>query len=71
VEIHFDGNLYGHRMTIFHGGIKAVFLGDFDGLFVQAHAQGAKNPYIPRDPIDANNHADKARALVLCLARFL
>src|SRR5690349_7200947 len=71
MEIHFQRDLDGYRMPIFHRGLKAVFSGDFHGLLVQTHAQRTENADFSGQAIRSHDHSNQASPLIFRLPGFL
>ena len=55
VEIDFHRNLNGHRMAIFHSGLKFPILNGFDGFFVESHSQATEHSDIAGTPVRADD----------------
>src|SRR5579862_8094178 len=63
MEINFDYQLNGYRMTFVHGGPEPILAHRFDRLFVQAHSKVTEQAHILRISLAIDNELNGNAAL--------
>src|SRR5579864_9304416 len=71
MEIHFDRDHRGHRVSVLHPRLKLPVPYGLDRFLVQSHAKAANYVNIRWTSIYTNDHGQRAYALILRFARFL
>ena len=70
MEANSDGRLHSDGLAVFHAGLEAPLADRFDGLFVQAEAELARDLDVLRYAFFVDYDGEPNFALVLGLARF-
>ena len=71
MKVDLDADVGGNRFAVFRGWFEAVFLDGFEGFFVEAEAEGARDLRIPWVAVGVDDDRDDADSLILLAARLV